>query len=127
MRNFLSFIFILLTFSTGYSESLSDINISRLQEPVKERWGRDPFLKREHRNGKMKEGIKEPALQIKIDGIISDGKKSLVIINGGFYRAGDRIQDFVIKDISNERVLIEGKGKKYYFGIDKFAFEGGRK
>jgi len=127
MRIFLSSLFIFLTVSSGYCESLSDVNISGLKEPAKERWGRDPFLKHEHRNGKMKEGIKEPAIQIKIAGIISDGKKSLAIINGGFYRAGDKIGDFVIKDISNERALIEGKGKKYYFGIEKFAVEGGGK
>lgn len=123
----LIFHFLLLTsyFSLSYGEVLSDVNLERLKkEPPKERWGRDPFIKYEDRNAKGRVKTKEIPFLIKIDGIISDGKKAVVIINGGFYRKGDIINNFIIRDISKEKVLLEKDGKKYYLGMERFALRG---
>lgn len=109
----------------SYAESLSDVNLERLKkEPPKERWGRDPFIKYEDRNAKGRVKTREIPFLIKIDGIISDGKKAVVIINGGFYRKGDIINNFIIRDISKEKVLLEKDGRKYYLGMERFALTG---
>jgi type II secretory pathway component PulC len=112
----------------SYAEVLSDVNLERLKKPAedrpKERWGRDPFIKYEDRNAKGRVKPREIPFLIKIDGIISDGKKAVVIINGGFYRKGDIINNFIIRDISKEKVLLEKDGKKYYLGMERFALRG---
>ncbi len=127
MRIFLSIALLLLTVSAGYCESLSDININRLQEQTKESWGKDPFIKYKFNDEKARQETIDTFIRIKVDGIISDGEKALAIIDGGFYRVGDKIDDFVIKDISKEKVLLENNRKKYYLGIERFAIRGGKK
>jgi type II secretory pathway component PulC len=108
-----------------YAESLSDLNLQRLREPRKSDWGRDPFIRYGQKDEKKTEDVRP--VSVKISGIIADDRKAVAIINGNFYRVGDRVDEFRVLAISNERVLLEHKGKKYYFGIEKFALEGGKK
>jgi len=130
---FITFNFSLLTFhsalggSLSYAESISDIKIEALQLPVKERWGRDPFIRYEDRLSKEKQAKEELPLDIKVDGIISDGGKAMAIINGGFYRKQERVNDFLIVGIDKDKVLLEKNGKRFYLGIEKFAIEGSQK
>jgi len=125
MRQALPIIFVMLLSASLHAESLSDLNLKRLQEPHKPGWGRDPFIRHGKEDEKKAEAPRP--VSVKISGIIADGKKAVAIINGNFYRVGDRVDEFSVLDISNEGVLLEHKGKKYYFGIDTFALEGGKK
>ncbi len=109
----------------AFSESLSDLNTERLRSPVEQKWGRDPF----QRPGApdTAEGRGKPETPIHVDGIIMDGRRALAILNGEFYRIGDTIENYTVKDISRERVLLERDGKRYTFGISTFTREGGKK
>ena len=49
---------------------------------------------------------------LKITGIISDGKKAVAIINGGFYRKNEKVSNFLIVDIAKDRVSLEKKRQK---------------
>ncbi|MBI4685133.1 MAG: hypothetical protein HY755_08020 [Nitrospirae bacterium] len=131
------FIFSLFTFhfSLSYAENLSDIKLSALQSPVKEiikeKWGRDPFIRYEDSVLKKERIQKEDvSIGLKVEGIISDGERALAIINGGFYRKNEKVNDFMIVGINKDRVILEKSGKKFYLGIEKFAIEsalGGQK
>jgi len=117
-------------FSLSHAQGISDIKLDVLNEPVKEKWGRDPFIRYGDKMTKVK-GAKvfgeDETSGLKISGIISDGKKAVAIINGGFYRKNDRIGDFLISDIAKERVTLEKKGKRFYLGVEQFAIGGGGK
>ncbi len=117
----LHFAFLILN---SYAESLSDIKIERLYEPTKEKWGRDPFVRPINKDSREKPEKEELPIDLKVDGIIYDGKKALAIINGGFYRKNEKVDDFLIVGIDKDRVTLEKNGKKYYLGMEKFALEG---
>lgn len=116
-----------------YSESFSDIKIDALNAPIKDRWGRDPFLRHEDKifrqaKGKAAENGLPPNLRL--DGIISDGKKALAIINGGFYRKNEMVNSFLIVGIGKDKITLEKNGRNFSLGIEKFAIEsvsGGQK
>ena len=110
--------------SLSYAIDLSDIKLEELNKPAEAAWGRDPFVRYEDRYKRpvLEEEPKLPP-EAKIDGIISDGTKYLVIINGGFYRAGDFIYDFKIDKITDSRVELKKGKTRLYLGIDKFAIE----
>ncbi|TAL23768.1 MAG: hypothetical protein EPN94_08795 [Nitrospirae bacterium] len=116
--------------SLSYAESLSDIKLAALQSPVKivsEKWGRDPFVRYEDKSFKKtkEEASKEDMfLDLKLDGIISDGKKAMAIINGGFYRKNEKVNGFLIVGIGKDEVILEKDGKRFPFGIKKFAITG---
>ena len=128
----LAFHFSLFTFhySLSYAESLSDIKLASLQAPIKvvpEKWGRDPFVRYEDKA--FKKAKEEPSkdeilFDLKLDGIIADGKKAVAIINGGFYRKNERVNGFLIVAIGKDEVLLEKDGKRFPFGIKKFAVTG---
>jgi hypothetical protein len=124
---FILCIMIVFVFSgAALSTNISDIKLDELKKPPEAIWGRDPFLTYEDRY--RKEAPPEEARpDFKIDGIISNGRKALVIIDGGFYRKGDVIYDFRIADISKDTVLLEREGMKYRLGIEKFAIERGKR
>ena len=117
-------------YSLSYAESLSDIKLASLQAPIKvvpEKWGRDPFVRYEDKV--FKKAKEEPSkdeifLDLKLDGIIADGKKAVAIINGGFYRKNERVNGFLIVAIGKDEVLLEKDGKRFPFGIKKFAVTG---
>jgi type II secretory pathway component PulC len=48
----------------------------------------------------------------------------MAIINGGFYRKGDTIEGFVIKDIQPDRVVLERGGKDFTLRIAGFSAAG---
>ena len=112
----LFFCFSLFTihYSLSYAESISDI-----------KWGRDPFIRYEDKIAKLKDkAFKEDSpAGLRITGIISDGKKAVAIINGGFYRKNERVSNFLIVDIAKDRVSLEKNGKRFYLGVEKFAME----
>ncbi len=125
----LSCIFFLINPSSLSAEALSDIKIDALQKQIKpvikEKWGRDPFVKYEDRISAERLQKEDLLLDIKLDGIISDGKKAMAIINGGFYRKGDRINDFMIISIEKDSVLLRKNGEILPpLGINKFAIDG---
>ncbi|MDP1758447.1 MAG: hypothetical protein Q8K77_01450 [Thermodesulfovibrionales bacterium] len=105
--------------------SLSDIKFDALNEPIKEKWGRDPFVRYEDKIAKLKGKTfsEDMPVGLKITGIISDGKKAVAIINGGFYRKHERVNNFLIVDIAKDRVSLEKNGKKFYLGVEKFAMD----
>lgn len=112
------------------AESLSDIKLASLQAPIKvapEKWGRDPFVRYEDKVFKKANEAaskEEIFLDLKLDGIIADGKKAVAIINGGFYRKNERVNGFLIVAIGKDEVLLEKDGKRFPFGIKKFAVTG---
>jgi len=110
----------------SYAESLSDIKIDALQSPIKETWGRDPFITHTDRTTKLKKNVfnEDVSIDVKVEGIISDGKKAVAIINGGFYRKHERVNNFLIVNIGKDKVTLEKNGKRFYLGIEKFAIEG---
>jgi type II secretory pathway component PulC len=118
-------------FSLSFAESLSDIKINALQAPIKEKWGRDPFIRHEEKIIRRGVQVEELPIDLKVEGIIADREKSLAIINGGFYRKNDKVNGFLIVDIARDKVLLEKNGKKFYLDIKKFAIEsvpmGGKK
>ncbi len=122
---FMIFHFSLLTFnfSLAHAVSLSDIKLDALDKPIKEKWGRDPFVRYEYKVAKLKDkAVREDALaDLKLSGIISDGKKAVAIINSGFYRKNERVNGFLIVDIAKDRVTLEKNGKKIPLGIERFA------
>jgi len=123
----LLFCFSLFTihYSLSYAESISDIKLDALDKPIKEKWGRDPFIRYEDKIAKLKDkAFKEDSpAGLRITGIISDGKKAVAIINGGFYRKNERVSNFLIVDIAKDRVSLEKNGKRFYLGVEKFAME----
>jgi len=125
MRIIALFILILSLAADISAESISDMNIPAIKKPARLQWGRDPFIKYGQKDEKQAEA-KQPDI-IRIGGILSDGTRSVAIINGNFYRVGSSVEGYRIMDISSERVLFEKNGKKYYYGIEKFALEGGKK
>ncbi len=106
-----------------YAESLTDIKTDSLQKPEKEQWGRDPFIK--YDDILLKDSLTSTGLStgLKVEGIISDGKKALAIINGGFYRRNDKVDDFLIIDIEKDKIILGKEGKTFNVGIAKFAIE----
>lgn len=115
----LTFAFCFLIFNITFGLELSDIKIKELHTAPAPTWGRDPFIRYEDRFKKLE--LKEELELFRIDGIISNGKRAVVIINKGFYRKGDRVEGFTITDISGDKVLVEKNGRKFYLGIDRFA------
>ena len=105
--------------------SLSDIKLDALDKPIKEKWGRDPFVRYGDKMAKLKGKTfrEDMPVGLKITGIISDGKKAVAIINGGFYRKNERVNNFMIVDIAKDRVSLEKNGKRFYLGVEKFAME----
>ena len=111
--------------ASAYAESISDIKFDALHAPVKERWGRDPFIRYGDKIAKLKGKTfrEDMPVGLKITGIISDGKKAVAIINGGFYRKNERVSNFLIVDIAKDRVSLEKNGKRFYLGVEKFAMD----
>ena len=124
---FMIFNFSLFTshFSLAHAVSLSDIKLDALDKPIKEKWGRDPFIRYEDKIAKLKGKTfrEDMPAGLKITGIISDGKKAVAIINGGFYRKNEKVNDFLIVDIAKDRVSLEKNGKRFYLGVEKFAMD----
>ncbi|MDP3048382.1 MAG: hypothetical protein Q8N12_02985 [Thermodesulfovibrionales bacterium] len=104
---------------------LSDIKLDALDKPIKEKWGRDPFIRYEDKTAKLKGKTfrEDVPADLKISGIISDGKKAVAIINGGFYRKNEKINNFLIVDIAKDRVSLEKNGKRFYLGVEKFTMD----
>lgn len=120
MPVFICFVFASLLFA----ESISDIKLDVLKQPAaKERWGRDPFVRMEDRGMKERSAKDSLPFDLKVDGIISDGQKAVAIINGGFYRKNDRVNDFLIVGIGKDHIMLEKSGKRFSLGIEKFAIE----
>ncbi len=111
--------------SLSYAEGISDIKFDALNEPIKEKWGRDPFVRYEDKTAKLKGKTfrEDMPVGLKITGIISDGKKAVAIINGGFYRKNERVNNFLIVNIAKDRVSLEKNGKRFYLGVEKFAMD----
>ncbi|MCX5716716.1 MAG: hypothetical protein NTW44_00085 [Nitrospirae bacterium] len=107
------------------AENISDIKLDALDKPIEEKWGRDPFIRYGDKIAKLKGKIfrEDMPVGLKITGIISDGKKAVAIINGGFYRKNERVNNFLIVDIAKDRVSLEKNGKRFYLGVEKFAME----
>lgn len=118
----LIFAFLILN---SYAQSISDIKVDALDKPIKEKWGRDPFIRYEDKIAKLKGKTfrEDMPAGLKITGIISDGKKAVAIINGGFYRKNERVNNFLIVDIAKDRVSLEKNGKRFYLGVEKFAMD----
>ena len=112
-------------FSLAHAENLSDIKLDALDKPIKEKWGRDPFIRYGDKIAKLKgKTFREDApADLKISGIISDGKRAVAIINGGFYRKNERVNNFLIVDIGKDRVSLEKNGKRFYLGVEKFTMD----
>lgn len=104
---------------------LSDIKLDALDKPIKEKWGSDPFIRYEDKTAKLKDKTfrGDVPADLKISGIISDGKKAVAIINGGFYRKNEKVNNFLIVDIAKDRVTLEKNGKRFYLGVEKFALQ----
>lgn len=119
------FFFLIFHFSLSHAESLSDIKLDALDKPIKEKWGSNPFIRYEDRTAKLKDKTfrGDAPADLKLSGIISDGKKAMAIINGGFYRKNERVNNFLIVDIAKDRVTLEKNGKRFYLGVEKFAVE----
>ena len=47
----------------------------------------------------------------------------MAIINGGFYRKNEKVDDFLIVDIAKDRVSLEKNRKRFYLGVEKFAMD----
>jgi len=109
----------------SYAQSISDIKLDALDKPIKEKWGRDPFIRYGDKIAKLKGKTfrEDMPMGLKITGIISDGKKAVAIINGGFYRKNERVNNFLIVDIAKDRVSLEKNGKRFYLGVEKFAMD----
>ena len=107
------------------AESISDIKLDALDKPIKEKWGRDPFIRYGDKIAKLKGKTfrEDMPVGLKITGIISDGKKAVAIINGGFYRKNERVSNFLIVDIAKDRVSLEKNGKRFYLGVEKFTID----
>ncbi|HBR22110.1 MAG TPA: hypothetical protein DD713_06015 [Nitrospiraceae bacterium] len=118
----LIFAFLILN---SYAQSISDIKLDALDKPIKEKWGRDPFIRYGDKIAKLKGKTfrEDMPMGLKITGIISDGKKAVAIINGGFYRKNERVNNFLIVDIAKDRVSLEKNGKRFYLGVEKFAMD----
>ncbi|MBI5026584.1 MAG: hypothetical protein HZC12_07645 [Nitrospirae bacterium] len=109
-----------------WAEGLSDINIQALNEKKTLHWGRDPFVREIDGKGPEREGIALPA-RVRLNGIISNGQKSVAIINGNFLRKGDMIDGLLLTDIMRDRVIFDRKGAKTELTIEKFVYEGSPK
>jgi hypothetical protein len=116
---------LLLVVAPAWSESLVDIKVDELSSPVKPKWGRDPFVRFGDRD-RSAAGNLGP-MDLRIEGIISDESRALVIINGGFYRKGDTIDGFVIDQILSDRVMLLKGDKSYILRMEGFAAEGPKK
>jgi len=103
---------------------ISDVKMDELKKspPPALGFGRDPFERwGEAVREKESTGAEEEFITFKINGIISDGKKAVAIINGEFLRKGDEIAGYRILDIAGDRVLLEREGRKIYLGVDRFT------
>jgi len=69
---------------------------------------RDPFIK----EVKTQQIVKQALSPLNLSMIIINNKKRLCKINGKFYKEGEAGQDFIIKKITSEKVLIERQGKE---------------
>ncbi len=121
----LIFAVLLLVAAPAWSESLVDIKVDELSKPVKPKWGRDPFVRFDD-SDRLAEGNLGPT-NLRIEGIISDKSRALVIINGGFYRKGDTIDGFVIDQILSDRVMLLKGDKSYILRMEGFTAEGPKK
>jgi|Deesub1362A_J573_1020465.scaffolds.fasta_scaffold00268_40 type II secretory pathway component PulC len=99
------------------AESFFDIKMEQLQNTEEIKWGRDPFVRYEDID---KEEAPHAPPELKLEGIISDGKKALVIINKGFYRKGDSIDGFTIVEIKRDKVVLEKDKMIFHLGIEGF-------
>jgi hypothetical protein len=121
----LIFSIVLLAAAPAWPESLVDIKVDELSRPVKPKWGRDPFVRFEDRGRSADENL--GPTDLRIEGIISDGSRALVIINGGFYRKGDMIDGFVIEQILNDKIMLLRGSNSYVLRMKGFAAEGSRR
>jgi len=110
---------VLLAASAAWGQSLMDIKAEELQRPAGSAWGKDPFIRFEDRQALTGEKAYLP--EFRVEGIITDGAKSLAIIEGGFYREGDQVQGFVISAIKADRVVLKRDGKTYEVKVQGFA------
>jgi hypothetical protein len=113
---------LLLISGAAWAESLVDVKVDELSKPLKPRWGKDPFMKLEDRGGPSLEDLGPTDLVV--EGIISNGDRALAIINGGFFREGDIIDEFTIKEILSDRVLLQRGGKSFTLRIQGFTAAG---
>jgi len=113
---------VLLISGAAWAESLVDVKVDELSKPVKSRWGKDPFVRLEDRSKPSGEDLGPSGLVV--EGIISDGDHALAIINGGFFRKGDIIEEYTIKEILSDRVLLQRGSKSFTLRIEGFAAAG---
>jgi hypothetical protein len=118
----LIFSIVILAAAPAWSESLVDIKVDELSRPVKPKWGRDPFVRFEDRGRSANETL--GPTDLRIEGIISDENRALVIINGGFYRKGDMIDGFVIDQILSDKVMLLKGSMSYVLRMKGFTAEG---
>lgn len=110
----------LVAASAAWGESLMDIKSDELSQPVKSKWGNDPFLRLEDRDSLQSSGgLALP--EFSLDGIMTDGRKALAIIDGGFYRKGDTLEGFIIDDILSDRVVLKKNGRSYMLQVKGFT------
>lgn len=112
----------MLSAGPAWAESLVDVKVDELSKPTKPRWGKDPFMKAGDRGRPVAEDLGPKNLVV--EGIISNGNRAMAIINNGFYRKGDIIDGFVIKDIRTDRVILQRGGKDYTLRMEGFTAAG---
>lgn len=105
----------------AHTAEVSDIKLDALAKTPEPKWGRDPFLRYDDKFKGQPVVREDDFPDLRINGIISNGKRAVAIINGMFLRKGDSIEGFKVMDISSDKVLLEKNGRKFYLGIDRFA------
>ncbi|MBI4437214.1 MAG: hypothetical protein HY590_07380 [Candidatus Omnitrophica bacterium] len=88
---------------------------------VYEKKGRDPFWPLVTESGKVLQGFDVATLEdIYLEGIIWDSKgDSIAMINGMILRKGDRIGDFEILKIEEDRVILQSANGHHLLTLDK--------
>ena len=92
---------ILLSFSKVYADELIYQNVNK----------RDPFVPLVSANGEVKKSMDSSGWVV--EGIIYDPKQdSVAIINGEFYRVGDKIGESAIKKIERDHVILTSEDEE---------------
>ncbi len=112
----------LIAAPAAWGESLMDIKTDELRRPANQNWGKDPFVRSEDRERFRSGTYSIP--EFSVEGIMTDGSRALAIINGGFYRKGDKLEGFVIEDILADRVVLRKNGKSFMLQVKGFTSQG---
>ncbi|RKY37627.1 MAG: hypothetical protein DRP78_00560 [Candidatus Omnitrophota bacterium] len=60
--------------------------------------------------------------QIKLQGIIWNSKRAQAIVNGSVMKVGDYIDNFEIKEITKQNLILFFKGKEYKYDVGRSKF-----